>query len=110
MFNKLRNILCTAPQLKTHEAQKILLERMPYMSDECLPETVESIRLSLIQECVSKIRFGEEDPSDVLKLVALEKRLPFNELTPAIIKRTLLDMQSKLLDGSSFQRNDVLNS
>lgn len=104
MIKELYRIFYDAPQTKTHEAQELLLERMPYMREECLPEVVESARTSLIQKIASKVRIGDEDSSEVKRLVALEKRLPIKKLTSAIIKRTLLDMQFNLSDQSLLLR------
>lgn len=110
MVKELYRIFYDAPQTKTHEAQKLLLERMPYMRDECIPEAIESARTSLIQKIANKVRFGDEDSSDVKRLVALEKRLPIDKLTPAIIQRTLLDMHFNLLDGALVRRYNIFNS
>ena len=96
MVEELYRIFYDAPQLTTRDARKILLERMPQMRTECLPEAVESARTSLIQKVAAGIRYGDEDSPDVLKLVALAKRLTPDKLTPAIIRRTLLDLQFNL--------------
>lgn len=96
MVEELYRIFYDAPQLTTRDAQKILLERMPQMRTECLPNAVESARTSLIQKIAAGIRYGDEDSPDVLKLVALAKRLPPDKITPAIIRRTLLDLQFNL--------------
>lgn len=96
MVEELYRIFYDEPWLTTRDARKILLERMPQMRAECLPEAVESARTSLIQKVAAGIRFGDEDSPDVLKLVALEKRLPLEKITPAIIRRTLLDLQFNL--------------
>ena len=110
MVAELYRIFYDAPQMKTHEAQKLLLEQMPHMRGECLPEVVESARVSLIQRIANKVRFGDETSPDVLRLVALEKRLPLEKLTPAIIKRTLLDLQFNLADGASLLRYNARKS
>ena len=89
MVEELYRIFYDAPQLTTRDARKILLERMPQMRTECLPEAVESARTSLIQKVAAGIRYGDENSPDVLKLVALAKRLTPDKLTPAIIRRTL---------------------
>ena len=104
MNKELFGILYDAPQIKTWEAQKILLEKMPHMKDECSLAAVESARASLIQKVVSKVRFGDEESDEVLRLVALEKRLPPEKLTPAIIRRTLIDMQFDLSEQPKIQR------
>lgn len=98
MIEELFKIFYDAPYLKTWEAQKILLERMPHMRRECLLEAVESARTSLIQRIASRIRYGDEDSPDVLKLVMLSKRLPADKLTPAVIKRALLDLKFNLAE------------
>ena len=98
MVNALFKIFHAAPWLKAWEAQKILLEQMPYMKNECLLSTIESARTSLIQQVASKVRFGDETSPDVLKLVALKKRLPPDKLTPAIIRRALTDLRFNLTE------------
>ena len=104
MTNALFKIFYKEPWLKPWEAQKILLEQMPHMKDECLLAAVESARTSLIQNVANKIQFGDEESPDVLKLVALEKRLPPDKLTPAIIRRTLIDLQFNLSEQPKIQR------
>ena len=98
MTEELFKIFYDEPWLKTWDAQKILLERMPHMRKECLPDAVESARTSLIQRVASHIRFDDEESPDVLKLVMLEKRLPPDKITPAIIRRTFSTLQFNLSD------------
>lgn len=100
MVNALFKIFSEQPWLKAWEAQKILLEQMPHMKNECLLPTIESARSSLIQQAASKVRFGDETSPDVLKLVALKKRLPLEKLTPAIIHRALTDLRFNLAEQS----------
>ena len=91
-------ILNERPWLKTFDAQKILLKRMPHMRTECTPDAIDSARTSLIQSLAGRIRFGDETSPDVKKLVMLEKRLPPEKITPVIIKRTLDDLKFNLAD------------
>ena len=104
MVNALFEILYDTPQIKTPEARRALLEKMPHMKGECSFAAIESARTSLIQKIASKVRFGDEESADVLKLVALEKRLPPDKLTPAIIRRTLIDLQFNLSEQPKLQR------
>lgn len=104
MKKKLFAILYDAPWLKTWDAQKILLKQMPHMRSECTLAAIDSTRTSLIQNLASHIRFGDETSPDVLKLVMLEKRLPPDKITPAIIKRTLSELQFNLADLPKFPR------
>lgn len=104
MVEELYRIFYDEPWLKTHEAQKILLERLPQMRGECPPDVIESARTSLIQKVAGSVRYGDEESPDVLKLVMLEKRLPPEKLTPAIIRRTLVDMQFNLADKALLYR------
>lgn len=104
MVAELFKIFYDTPQLKTHEARKILLERMPQVRRECSDEAIESARTSLIQRVAGGVLFGDEESADVLKLVALEKRLPPEKLTPAIIRRTLVDLQFNLAESPKVQR------
>ena len=104
MTEELFKIFYDEPWLKTWDAQKILLERMPHMRRECLPDAVESARTSLIQQIASHVRYGDETSPNALKLVMLEKRLPPDKLTPAIIKRALSDLQFNLAELPKFPR------
>lgn len=104
MTEELFKIFYDEPWIRTWEAQKILLERMPHMLKECLPDAVESARTSLIQRIASHVRYGDETSPDALKLVMLEKRLPPDKLTPAIIKRALSDLQFNLAELPKFPR------
>ena len=108
MVEELYRIFFDEPWLKTHEAQKILLERMPQMRRECSPDAIESARISLIQKVAGKVRYGDEESDDVLKLVMLEKRLSPEKLTPAIIRRTLVEMQFNLADKAMLYRYNGL--
>jgi len=110
MVEELYRIFYDEPWLKTRDAQKILLERIPHVRGECSPDAVESARTSLIQKVAAGIRYGDEESPDVLKLVALEKRLPPDKITPAIIRRTLLDLQFNLSDQALLRRYDALKS
>ena len=104
MNNALFKIFYDAPQLKAWDAQKLLLEKMPHMQSECSLAAVESARVSLIQKVAGKVRLGDETSPDALKLVALEKRLPLDKLTPAIVKRALVDLQFNLAEQPKIQR------
>ena len=104
MIEELFRIFYDEPWLKALDAQKILLDRMPHMRDECQPDVIESARTSLIQKIAGGIRFGDEESPDVLKLVMLEKRLPPDKITPAIIRRTLMDLQFNLAEQPKVQR------
>ncbi len=105
MNKELAKIFYDAPWLKIWEAQKILLERMPHMRGECFPEVIESARTSLIQKVAGSIRFADEKSPAVLKLVMLEQRLTPDKLTPAIIRRTLNELQFNLPDLARFTLN-----
>ena len=104
MNNALFKIFYDAPQLKSWDAQKILLEKMPHMKGECSLDVIESARTSLIQKIAGSVRLGDEESPEVLKLVALEKRLPPDKITPAIIKRTLIDLQFNLSEQPKLLR------
>ncbi|MCR5833544.1 MAG: DUF721 domain-containing protein [Selenomonadaceae bacterium] len=104
MTEELFKIIYDKPWLKPQEAQKILLEKMPHMERECFAEMVESARTSLIQKIAGQIRFGDEESSEVMKLVMLEKRLPPDKITSAIVHRTLVDLQFNLADSAQLQR------
>ncbi|MBO4779814.1 MAG: hypothetical protein J5497_04165, partial [Selenomonadaceae bacterium] len=71
---------------------------------ECSLEIVESARTSLIQRLAGNVQFGDEESAAVKKLVMLEKRLPPEKVTPAIIRRTLIDLQFNLSEQPKLQR------
>ena len=104
MNRELYNIFYDSPWLRAQDAQKILLDKMPQMERECPLDVIESARTSLIQKIASKVRYGDEESPEVLKLVALEKRLPLEKLTPAIIRCTLIDLQFNLSEQPKLQR------
>lgn len=98
MVKEIYKILYDNPWLNYRDVQRLLLEEMPQMRNECSFDVIDSARASLIQKVAGAIRFGEEDTPDVRKLVMLEKRLPPDKLTPTIIRQTLLDLQFNLAD------------
>ena len=110
MVAELFKIFYDEPWLKPWDAQKTLLERMPHMRRECQLDVVESARTSLIQKIAGQIRIGDEKSPDVLKLVALERRMLPERITPAIIHRTLIDLQFNLSDQSQLRRYNALRS
>jgi len=110
MISELFKIFYDTPQIKPWDAQKILLERMPFMRRECSLDAVESARTSLIQKIAGRIRIGDETSPDVLKLVALARRLPLEQITPAIIQRTLVDLQFNLADQTRLRRYNAIKS
>lgn len=109
MVNELFKIIYNAPWLNARDVQELLLKKMPQMRSECSFDVIESARVSLIQKVAGSIRFGDEESDEVLKLVMLEKRLPKDKLTPAIIRRTLLDLQFNLADQALLLRYGVRN-
>ena len=104
MVKELFKIFYDEPQLRTSEAQRLLVERMPHMRRECTPACVESARTSLIQKVAGSVKIGDEESPEVLKLVMLAKRLPPEKITPAIIRRTLIDLQFNLAEQPKVNR------
>ena len=109
MVNELYKIIYDEPWLNARDVQEVLLKRMPQMRSECSFDVIESARVSLIQKIAGAIRYGDEESDEVLKLVMLEKRLPKDKLTPAIIRRTLLDLQFNLADQALLLRYGMRN-
>ena len=50
----------------------------------------------------------DEDSNDIMRIVMLERRLPPEKITPAIIRRTLLDLQFNLSGQALPRRYDTL--
>ncbi len=110
MTEELFKIFYDEPWLRAQDAQKILLEKMPHMRGESSLDVIESARTSLIQKVAGNVRFGDEESPVVLKLVALEKRLRPDKITPAIIRRTLIDLQFNLSEQPKLQRYFALKN
>ena len=105
MVKNLFALFRETPWLKSQDAQKILLKQMPHMRAECSLAAIDSARTSLIQSLARQVRFGDETSPAALKLVMLEKRLPPDKLTPAIIKRALSDLRFNLAELPKFVKN-----
>ena len=110
MIEELYRIFYDTPQTKPDEARRLVLEKMPHMAWACFPEAIESARVSLIQNIANQVRFNDEKFSEKFSdkarlLVALEKRLPLENLTDVIIERTLCEMRFDLADrGANFDK------
>ena len=104
MVAALYRIIYDEPWLNARDVQIKLLEQMPKMRNECSADVIESARTSLIQKVAGAIRFGDEESDEVFNLVMLAKRLKREDLTPTIIRRTLLDLQFNLADQALLLR------
>ena len=104
MVAALYKIIYDTPWLNARDVQTKLLEKLPKLRSECSFDAIESARTSLIQKIAGAIRYGDEESDEVFKLVMLEKRLRREDLTPAIIRRTLLDLQFNLADQALLFR------
>ncbi|MBR1805400.1 MAG: DUF721 domain-containing protein [Selenomonadaceae bacterium] len=103
---KLFDILYDAPWLSSEDVQKIFAEKFPNQSDRCPIDFVNSTRATLIQQLAGRLTLVDADESsnEILRLVMLERQLPPDKVTPAIIRRTLSELHFNFADPIRFQR------
>lgn len=103
---KLFDILYDAPWLSSEDVQKIFAEKFPNQRDRCPIDFVNSTRATLIQQLAGRLTLvdADESSSEILRLVMLERQLPPDKVTPAIIRRTLSELHFNFADPIRFQR------
>ena len=103
---KLFEIFYDTPWLTSEEAQKIFLDKFPNLRDRCPLDFVNSTRTSLIQLLAGRLTFDEADDGsgEILRLVMLERQLPPDKVTPAIIRRTLSELHFNFARPTRFPR------
>ena len=69
------------------EVRNELQLRMPHMIDWCRPETVSSIRASLVQSLARSI--DTRDPSQVKQLVMIYRQVPPDQLSADAVRKTM---------------------
>lgn len=99
-------IFYDTPWLASEEVQKIFAEKFPNLREQCPIDFVDSTRASLIQLLAGHLTRDEadEDSADIMRIVMLERRLPPEKVTPAIIRRTLSELHFNFADPIRFQR------
>ena len=103
---KLFDIFYDAPWLSSEAVQKIFAEKFPNQRDRCPIDFVNSTRATLIQQLAGRLTLvdADEDSNEILRLVMLERQLPPDKVTPAIIRRTLSELHFNFADAIRFQR------
>ena len=103
---KLFDIFYDAPWLSSEDVQKIFAEKFPNQSDRCPIDFVNSTRATLIQQLAGRLTLvdADEGSNEILRLVMLERQLPPDKVTPAIIRRTLSELHFNFADPIRFQR------
>lgn len=109
-YDKIRRLLFEifydTPWLGSEEVQKIFAEKFPNLREECPIDFVNSTRTSFIQLLAGRLTRDEtdEDSNDIMRIVMLERQLPPEKITPAIIRRTLGELHFNFADPIRFQR------
>jgi len=103
---KLFEIFYDTPWLTSEEARKIFTDKFPNLRDRCPPDFVNSTRTSLIQLLAGRLTLDEDNDgsNEILRLVMLERRLPPEKVTPAIIRRTLNELHFNFASPTRFPR------
>ena len=93
------------PWLGSEDAQKVFAEKFPNR-EQCPIDFVNSTRASLIQLIAGHLTLDDADESsqEILRLVMLERQLPPDKVTPAIVRRTLSELHFNFADPIRFQR------
>lgn len=99
-------IFYDSPWLSSADVQKIFAEKFPNRRDQCPLDVVNSARTSLVQNLAARLTVDEESErsDEILRLVMLERQLPPDKITPAIVKRTLAELHFNFADPIRFQR------
>ncbi|MBR1646728.1 MAG: DUF721 domain-containing protein [Selenomonadaceae bacterium] len=100
------DIFYDKPWLGSPEVQKIFVEKFPNLREQCPIDFVNSTRTSLIQLLAGRLARDEadEDSNEIMRIVMLERQLPPEKVTPAIIRRTLGELHFNFADPIRFQR------
>lgn len=98
-------IFYDTPWLSSADVQKIFAEKFPNQRN-CPLDVVNSARTSLVQNLAARLTVDNEneDSKEILRLVMLEKQIPPDKVTPAIIRRTLAELQFNFADPFRFHR------
>ncbi|MBR4384041.1 MAG: DUF721 domain-containing protein [Selenomonadaceae bacterium] len=99
-------IFYDTPWLASEEVKKIFAEKFPNLREQCPIDFVNSTRASLIQLLAGHLARDEadEDSNDIMRIVMLERQLPPEKVTPAIIRRTLGELHFNFADPIRFHR------
>ncbi len=105
MYKEIRKIFCDAPETSFQEIQQKIFQAFPYLQNECTLEAIESARMDLILQRAAKISYGDTTSDAAKFLVCLIRQLPPENLTPAIINRTLEEFKFNLTDQPPFKEH-----
>lgn len=102
---KLFEIFYDTPWLSSEDVRKIFLDKFP--NQQCPLDFVNSTRTSLIQLLAGRLTLDEADDGskEILRLVMLERQLPPDKITPAIIRRTLSELHFNFAAPVRFPRH-----
>ena len=106
LLRLLFGIFYDTPWLSSSDVQKIFVEKFPNLRDKCSIELVNSARTSLVQNLAGRLTRDEEDENsnEILRLVMLERQITPDKLTPAIVRRTLGELQFNFADPIRYSR------
>ena len=104
MRAEIRRCFFDIPWKKYSEVQKEVMEKFPYIKNECDLRTIDSERVSLIQQTASRINFGDMTSLDAKFLVMLKKQVSYEQLTEGLIKKTLYELRFDLASQPPLQK------
>ena len=106
LFGAIKKIFLAAPETPFQEIQQKIIRQFPHLYKECTLEKIESARMDLILKRAAKISYGDTTSDAAIFLVQLIRQLPRENLTPAIINRTLEEFKFNLADLPPFKKHE----
>ena len=103
MLQAIRKIFHATPYIKFDDVQKKICTDMPHMRLECTLNLIDSARMTLIQQTVRRISFGDRNSALAKFLVMLVRQLPEDKLTEKIIDKTLHEFRFDFVDQPTFK-------
>ncbi len=98
MQMEIRRIFFDAPETPFRAVQEKVWRSVPHLKAECTLEKIEAARMDLILQTAASVSYGDTTSDKARFLVRLARQLPEEELTPAIITRTLHEFRFNLAD------------
>ncbi|MBR5913450.1 MAG: DUF721 domain-containing protein [Selenomonadaceae bacterium] len=98
MIKAIQKIFSDAPSTKFFDVQKKIFELMPHMRPKCTLNLIESARMTLIQQTVSRLSFKDRESTLAKFFVMLVRQLPEESLTEKIIEKTFHEFRFDFAD------------
>ncbi|MBR1580779.1 MAG: DUF721 domain-containing protein [Selenomonadaceae bacterium] len=91
------DVIREVPWLTYAEIRREMENRMPHLVNQCYPETVLSIRSTVVQQLARSL--DVRDQRQIKRLVMAYRQLPPDQLTDDVIKRTMRRLRFDLPTG-----------